>query len=50
MTLEAVRALPWHEHDSIMEQLLADTDEGGSPGDGSLASLGELGFNVRQVP
>lgn len=52
MTLEAVRALPWHEHDAVMAELLSGDDQHAPddvPHDGSLESLGSQGFNVRRA-
>jgi hypothetical protein len=49
MTLEDVRALPWYEHDSIMEQLL---DEFGEESEFDLSTtegLRDAGFTVREV-
>lgn len=52
MTLEQARALPWPEHDALMEGLveMAGADTDGSQLDlGNTAGLTSAGFTVREV-
>jgi hypothetical protein len=56
MTLEAVRALPWYVHDSIIEELYeearSENEEGGEGKQVTLgddAALAALGVNMREV-
>lgn len=44
MTLEQVRALPWYEHDSIMDELLAEFGVGQE--EASIDELRDSGFTV----
>lgn len=51
MTLEQVRAMPWYEHDAIMEGLASLPYEG-ADGDIDLSTdegLAEAGITVRKV-